>query len=147
LKKKKTWPKKAYARASESVAKAEGEVQEWNKLIRANLNNPAFYVSERDKANERLDKARADLDKREAFVLQLTQPAKRSKSALDITRKYYQELVRDINIRSFDTFPKLKTFLSSPLPVKYPTMEENLSETFSEVFEYSTDKIVVPNVF
>ncbi len=79
--------------------------------------------------------------------MQLTQPAKRLKSALDITSIYYQELVRDIDIRSFDTFPKLKTFLSSPLPVKYPTMEENLSETFSEVFEYSTDKIVVPSAF
>jgi len=51
------------------------------------------------------------------------------------------------HLRSFDAFPKLKTFLSSPLPVKYPTMEENLSETFSEVFEYSTDKIVVPSAF
>jgi len=56
----------AVARALKSVAKAEAEVEEWNKLVKKNLNNPDFYISERDKANERLKE-------REAVLLQLSQ--------------------------------------------------------------------------
>ena len=48
------------ARALVSVAKAETQVERWNELIMSNLTNSEqleFFVSERDKANERLDKA------------------------------------------------------------------------------------------
>lgn len=81
-----------------------------------------------EKASVVMENVRAELEKREAFVLEVNQPAKRAKSVQNITSSYYQELVRDIDVPSFDTFPKLKTFMLSPLPVKPPTMEENLSD-------------------
>ncbi|KAL0592508.1 hypothetical protein ABG067_000072 [Albugo candida] len=71
---------------------------------------------------------------------------KRQKVRQDISWVYEKKL-RDVDMSALTTPEKMEAFISSPLPIKYPTDEKALIDECPEVFEHSEDQFVKANVF
>ncbi|CCI47105.1 unnamed protein product [Albugo candida] len=71
---------------------------------------------------------------------------KRRKVREDITHLYAAKL-RDVDMSALNTPKKLEAFISTPLPIKYPTDEKRLIDECPQFFEYSEDKFIQANVF
>ncbi|CCI45850.1 unnamed protein product [Albugo candida] len=71
---------------------------------------------------------------------------KRQKVPQDITRLYAEKL-QDVEMSALTTSKKLEAFLSSPLPMKYPTNDNTLVDEWPEFFEHSEDRFIKPDVF
>ncbi|CCI45204.1 unnamed protein product [Albugo candida] len=71
---------------------------------------------------------------------------KRQKVREDITPLYTEKL-RDVDMSALNTFKKVEAFISSPLPIKYPTEKKRLIDAWPELFEQSEVKFIEANVF
>ncbi|KAL0592229.1 hypothetical protein ABG067_000336 [Albugo candida] len=93
----------------------------------------------------------SDMEKRSGDIHVLVQlplrTSKRRKEVHDVTGAYVQQLIKDVDVLALDTISKLTAFLSSSLPVKYPTSIMGLVTAYPDVFEFSEDRSIALSFF